>query len=152
MNLNPIRWSADMKAISQLITLVITIIGSVGSLAAYLGSEIYKFAVAQTMMVQELRVVQNQLSDEKTAIIDENKQRTVSLTGLKTELVPRIQILENAINKAEQDASAARQRADDMKEDLRNLKDLATRNLSVTESHDADIRATRKAVTGTEGQ
>jgi hypothetical protein len=132
---NPINWSSDAKALAQLAVLVITIIGSVGGLGIYLGD-----------IKGEINAVQYELVDEKSALKESNEQRQSSLNNLKGEVIPRIDNLERAVHAAETEASAAKQRSDDMKEDLKQLKDLAVRNLNVTESHDADIKATREAV------
>ena len=143
---NPANWSPDVKALTQLVTLIVTIAGSVGGGAFYIGDKIYDFATAQTELIQQVKNMQGQLIDESVAIKDANMQREKSLVALKNDLEPRINTLEKAIHTAENEASAAHQRADDMKETLRRLEDYATKNLAVTESHDADIRATAKAV------
>ena len=137
---NPFRWSPDIKALSQLVTLIVTIVGSAAGGAIYIGEQIYSFAETQTKMVQ------SQVIEAKAAAHEEGNVREKSITELRVVLAPRIEKLEDAVQKAETEASAARQRIDDMKEDLRQLKDLAQRNLTVTESHGADIRATRDAV------
>lgn len=143
---NPSHWSPDIKALSQLVTLVVTILGSVGGGAFYLGDKIYDFAAAQTVLLQQVREMQGQLIDQRLQIQDENTQRARALDSLKGDLTPRITKLEEAIHIAETEAAGARQRADDMKETLRRLEDYASKNLAVSESHDADIKATAKAV------
>ena len=143
---NPAHWSSDAKTLSHLITLVITIVGSIGGGAWYLGGKIYEFAETQTMMAQQLKDVQGQVIEAKAAAHAEGDMREKSITGLRTDMLPRIDRLEAAVQKAETEASAVRARSDDMKEDLRRILDVAQRNLNVTESHGADIKATRDAV------
>ena len=143
---NPKNWSADMKALGQLIILVISIVGSVGGFGIYVGSGIYKLAEIQTLTMFQLRTLQTQMVEAQGALVESNKQREVSINGLKLELSPRIDTLETAIHIAETEASAAKQRADDMKEDLRRILALTEKNLNVNESHTDDIKATREAV------
>jgi len=148
---NPTHWSPDLKAVSQLVTLIITIVGSVGGGSFYLGEKIYDFAEAQTLLIQQVHEMQGQLVEQRSQIQDENLQRSHSLADLKGDIVPRIAKLEEAIHVAEVEAAAARQHAEDMKETLRRLEDYASKNLAVTESHDADIKATAKAVGAEDG-
>lgn len=148
---NPSHWSPDVKTLGHLVTIIITIVGSVGGGAWYLGREIYVFAEAQTRMVQQLKTVQGQVVEAKLAAHDEGETREKSITGLRSDIMPRIDRLEGAVQKAETEAAAVRTRADDMKEDLRRILDVAQRNLNVTESHGADIRATRDAVSPRDG-
>jgi len=146
MDPNPAHWSPDIKALSQLVTLVVTILGSVGGGAVYIGDKIYNFAEAQTELIEQVKNMQGQLVEQKSSIQDENRQRTISLDGLKGDLTPRIDKLETAVHTAENEAAAAHERADDMKKLLDRIEDLAIRNLEVSKSHDADIKATAKAV------
>lgn len=143
---NPARWSPDAKALGrtflQVFPVVVSIIGGVW----YIGSGMYSVGAQQARMLDKIEVMQAQIGDAKTAIQDENKQREGAFIGLKGEISPRIDKLETAVHTAESEASAAHARADDMKRSLDRLEDLAVRNLNVSESHDADIRATRNAV------
>lgn len=139
---NPLHWSEDIKALGRLLTLVMTI----GGPLVYIGQGLYNFAEAQTQLIQQVRNMQEQLIDEKVQIQDANVQRERAFIGLKDDVVPRIMKLEDAIHGAEREASAAHARAEDMKEMLKKLEDYAAKNLAVTESHNADIKATRQAV------
>jgi peptidoglycan hydrolase CwlO-like protein len=144
---NPFNWSADIKALAQLIMLI----GTISGWAIYLGDKVYQFAEAQTHMIEQIKTVHAQIVEQKAEIQDTNRQREVSIAELRGNLDPRIAALEQAVHTAETEAAAAKMRADDMKEDLKQLKDLAVRNLNVTESHGADIKATREAVAPKEG-
>src|SRR5271156_3320773 len=95
---NPSHWSQDVKTLGHLITIVITIIGSIAGGAWYLGGEIYKFAETQTMMVQQLRAVQGQVVEAKMAAHDEGETRERSITSLRGDILPRIDRLEGAVH------------------------------------------------------
>src|SRR5271170_513707 len=145
---NPAHWSSDVKTLGHLIVIVTTIVGSIGGGAWYLGGRIYEFAEAQTMMLEKLKMVQTQVVEAKTAAHEEGDMRERSIAGLRLDILPRIDRLEGAVQKAETEAMQVRTSAADMKEDLRRILDVAQRNLNVTESHGADIKATRDAVVG----
>jgi hypothetical protein len=144
--MNPLGWSQNAKALSQLITVILTIIGSATGGAAYIGGKIYAFAEIQTTIVQQLRGVQGQIGEAKAALEAQNGERDRALAVLKAEVVPRIADLERAVTTAQSNAAATKQLVDDMKGDLGDLKDLARQNLRISASHDDDIKATRRAV------
>lgn len=152
---NPLHWSPDVKTISGILVMVITIVGSTWKAADYIGGKIYAFAEGQTAIVQQLKQMQGQLTDAKvemkTNVLDENAAREKSLAELKQEVVPRIDKLEGVAGLAATEAAAAKVRIDDMKADLTELKASTTAILNVTKSHDADIKATRRAVAPVEG-
>lgn len=147
---NPFHWSDDVKKVGGLVLMVITVVGSTWKGADYIGSKIYGFAEVQTKIVQRLDALQGQLTDTKvdmkTNVIDENTAREKSLAALKADVVPRIDKLEGVVGLAATEAAAAKARIDDMKADLTELKASTAAILNVTRSHDADIKATRKAV------
>lgn len=139
---NPFRWSANVKTMGGLLALV----GSIWGSADYIGGKIYHFAEIQTAMLAKINGVQTQLSEAKAALADENVQRDRSLGALKGEVVPRIEKLETSVSEARADTAAAKQRADDLKEQIGDIKNIALQSLGIARSHDADIRATRRAV------
>lgn len=142
MELNPLRWSPNMKTVTGLLALV----GSIWGAAVPGVQAIYHLAEVQTTVLAKIQGVQVQLSETKAALVDENVQRDKSLGALKTEIVPRIVKLEDTVSETKADAAAAKQRADDLKEQIGDLKNLARQSLDVAKSHDEDIRATRQAV------
>ena len=143
---NPFNWSSNVKSLSAVVTLIVTILGSAWGATNYIGGKIYDFAAIQTRIVQQLNTMAAQILDTKSAITAEDTKREKGFEGIKSELNPRIDHLETAVHSAETEASAAKQRADDMKEQINRLTDLAQRTLNITSSHDADIKATRRAV------
>lgn len=147
---NPLHWSTDVKTIGGVLIMILTITGSAWKAADYIGGNIYRFAEIQTRTLNQLEALQKQQVDFKvdlkTNLSDENTAREKSMSGLEQALVPRIETLEKAVNVAKSEASAAKARADDMKEDLRDLKGLASQNLAVSQSHTEAITATRNVV------
>lgn len=136
---NPLHWSSDIKTISAILVMVVTVIGSSWKAADYIGEKIYTFAEIQTKTLEQLTQV-------KSDIVESNRAREQSLAQLSKALLPRIDTLEKAVNAAESEASAAKARADDMKDDLRALKGLASQNLAVSVSHSEAINATRAVI------
>lgn len=139
---NPFRWPSDMKQLLGLLSILATIAGA----ANYVGGKIYEFGRGQERVENAQKATQRDVVETKASILDENHQRENAFNGLKAEVVPRISQLESAVHVAQTEASAARQRADDMKESLVELKNLAMRNLEISTSHGDDISATRNAV------
>lgn len=139
---NPLNWSPSLRSLAALIT----VLGAIWALGESVTRAIYHFAEVQTTIVSQVRGVQVQLSETKGAIADANAQRDKSLIGLKGEIIPRIDKLEGAVHDAEREASAAKQRADDLKEQIGDLKGIAQQSLSHVRSLDDDIKATRRAV------
>jgi outer membrane murein-binding lipoprotein Lpp len=121
---NPLHWSPDIKAISAGLVMIVTIVGSAWKAADYIGGKIYNLAEVQTRTLLEMQTLQAQ----------------------QTALVPRIDTLEKAVNTAEAAAAAAKARADDMKDDLIDLKKVASQNLAVSVSHSEAINATREKI------
>lgn len=146
MSMNPFSWSANWRAVGQLVTLVITIVSSVGGLAVYVGGGVWHVAEQQTTISQQLQRVQSELIDAKAALVAQDGAREKAIGALKSDVAPRIEDLEKSVNSVKADAAATKQRVDDMREDLLAIKGITTRTLSFTQSHDDDIRATREAV------
>lgn len=143
---NPFKWSQNLKTLTQGVVLISTIIGSAWGAASYIGGTIYHFAEVQTTIIQQIKGVQVQLSDAKSAVADSNTQRERALNSLEGKIVPRVDKLEDAIQDAKTEAAAAKQRVDDMKEALIEIKSLTRQSLDKAASHDDDIKATRNAV------
>ena len=121
MSGNPFTWPSDMKNLAGVATLVITILGASWGAAESIGGKIYAYAQNQTKIIE-------------------------SLEGIKKDVVPRVVKLESDIIETKTNAAAAKQRVDDMAENLKELKSLAQQNLTVSQSHSVDIKATRQAV------
>ena len=118
---NPLRWSPDLKSLSSLITLVGAIVSSTVGGAWWIGGKIYDFSKSQTVIIQHIKSIEDGV-------------------------VPRVVKLESDIIETKTNAAAAKQRVDDMAENLKELKSLAQQNLTVSQSHSVDIKATRQAV------
>lgn len=96
-------------------------------------------------LVSDVRDIAKQVRDESVAqghMIDHVKEAERDIQALKMALGDD----QKAIVSTQTDAAAAKARVDDIKEDLRRIETLASQNLQVSRSHDADIRATRNAV------
>lgn len=139
---NPFKWSVNLKTLVGLLAVIGSIWGG-----AKLGTDaIYHFAEVQTNIMNQLVGLKGQLVDQKAEMANQGAHNEHSLDVLENKITPRIDKLEIAVHSAESEASAAKARADDMKEDLHELKDIATRTFDVTQSNNADIKATRRAV------
>lgn len=139
---NPLHWSPSLRSLAALIT----VLGAIWALGESVTRAIYHFAEVQTTIVSQVRGVQVQIDETKSSLVEAGIQRDKAVAAIKTEIVPRIEKIEDAVHDAEREAAAAKQRADDIKEDLGALKAIAQQSLSVAKSHDEDIKATRKAV------
>jgi len=135
----PPRWSRDTKYILGLLTVVLTIVGSTAGV-------VYSFAVSQTTVVEELRTINGQLADAKTAIAEQDIKRDKSLTDLKSDVVPRISLLEKAITLAQNEATGVKQHVDDMTRTLDRLVDITTQGVAISKSHSAAIESTQEDV------
>jgi hypothetical protein len=144
---DPRKWSPDAKVLGRTFLQVFPVVSAIAGGVWYIGSGVYSVAATQTRMLDKIEIMQTQLGETKTSLQDENKQRIGAFDSLKNEVVPRIDTLERAVHSAENEATAVRTRAEDMKKTLDRLEDLALQNLSVSKSHSADIKATRDAVT-----
>jgi sensor domain CHASE-containing protein len=118
--------SAEVRSTLNTASVIFAIVGSVATAMSWLGNKLYDNATIQTAIVEELKVTQQQLS-----IIN-----------------PKIDLLEDAIGSAKAEALAAKQRVDDLKEDVKDLKSIGLQNLSVSNSHTPIINETNKAVKG----
>jgi hypothetical protein len=125
MGLNP-QTSTNLKLTGGMVTIVITIIGAAWSGVNAIGKMVYDFAAIQTRM------------------LDEIKNLKIEVHG---DVVPSIDKLKDAVHVAETAAAAAKQRADDMENEMHSLETLAKENLAVSRSHSAAIDATLQAVT-----
>lgn len=108
----------------ETILTMLTVVGSVGSAVLFLSSKIYTSAEAATMVAEEIKGLQTQIIG----------------------IVPRIERLEITVQGAQTDAATARQRADDMKETLDEVKVIAQKGLDVSNSHTPILDATRRAI------
>lgn len=118
------NWSPDVKGVTGVVVLVTTIIGASWRAADYIGGQIYDFARGQERIVERL----------------DDMKKTLAMT------IPRIEVLEHDAAIAATAAAAAKAKVEDMKEDLQVLKGIGLQNLSVSQSHSADIKATRDAL------
>lgn len=96
-------------------------------------------------LASDVRDISKQLRDQNMAqdrILDNLKGAQTDIESLKAEVAEE----HKAIADTNTDAAASRARVDDMKEELSRIEALASQNLAVSRSHDADIKATRQAV------
>ena len=122
---NPFNWSPNIKTIGGLAAIIVTIVGASWSAADTIASKIYAFAQGQTQVIGAIEALRSDLKDD---------------------VVPRVTKLEQEIGDAKADAAATKQRVDDMGQQLGDIKTLTQQNLTLSRSHDADIKATRQAV------
>jgi hypothetical protein len=140
---NPARWSPDGKALGRIFLQVFPVVTAIIGGVWFIVAGIYSVGAQQARMLDKIEVMQGQVVDARTAIGDENKQRTQALDGLKSDIGPRIAKLEDAVHKAESEASAAHQRMDDVKEQLGRIEEIGQQGLAVSRSHSSVIQETR---------
>lgn len=124
IDLNPFHLSPDVKTFAG----VIGIVGSIWTAGEAISGKIYDFGKVQTRILDRLENNEKQIGD------------------MKNDVVPRINLLEQATNAAKNEAAAGKQLVLDMKENLNDLRNLALQNLHLSQSHTEDIKATREAV------
>jgi hypothetical protein len=129
--------------------LCVSIIGSIGAGAFYIGGKIYDFSKAQTSMLEHLRSAEGQILGLKTDISTSVAAQDHSREALKNDIVPRIDKLDTAVIETKTEAAAAKAKLEDFKETLDEVRGLAKANLAVSQSHSQDITATRQDVAAT---
>lgn len=154
---NPINWSGGLKAMAA----VVAILGTLGAGTLTVGGKISDFSRVQTEMVDQIKGLAEKMADVRTEITKSAHEQDVArereigalqdqLSVRRSVMAPRIDKMENAVDKATADIASANARINDMQGSLdeikQNVKDgltAARENLSVSRSHDADIKNTR---------